>query len=147
MASFRRSRETTQCSTASHPRSFRSSLGTLHPELPVLDGLLLRPGSEVLENSDLPAMQSLLDQLSAQAAQRTPADRLTLLLESLREYCTDEQFARCCAEAFDLLSRTGFRDARDLVVARHDEFRNLFRAMQEKQGDFGTAQTSQSRIG
>jgi hypothetical protein len=32
------------------------------------------------------------DELSAQAAQRTPADRLTLLLESLREYCTDEQF-------------------------------------------------------
>jgi hypothetical protein len=39
---------------------------------------------EVLENSDLPAMQSQLDQLSAQAAQRTPADRLTPLLESLR---------------------------------------------------------------
>lgn len=102
---------------------------------------------EALENNELPAMQSLLDQLSAQAAQKTPADRLTLLLESLREYCTNEQYARCQAEAFDLLSRTGFRDARDLVVARHDEFRNLIRAMQEKQGDFGTAQTSQSRIG
>jgi hypothetical protein len=34
-----------------------------------------------------------------------------------------------------------------LIVARHDEFRNLFRAMQEKQGDFGTAQTPQSRMG
>jgi len=103
---------------------------------------------EALENNDLPAMQSLLDQLSvAQAAQRTPADRLTLLLESLREYCTNEQYDRCQAEAFDLLSRTGFRDARDIVVARHDEFRNVFKALQEKQGDFRTAQPSQSRIG
>lgn len=111
------------------------------------DQTIRRSIQEVLENNDLPAMQSLLDQLSAQAAQRTPADRPTLLLESLREYCTNEQYDRCQAEAFDLLSRTGFRDARDLVVARHDEFRNLIRAMQEKQGDFGTAQTSQSRIG
>jgi hypothetical protein len=54
---------------------------------------------------------------------------------------------RCCAEAFDLLSRTGFRDARDLVVARHDEFRNLFRSMQEKQGDLERLKPLNLRIG
>lgn len=59
-------------------------------------------------------MRAVLTQLQVQAAQRTPEERLGLLLESLKEYCSSDEIERCSTEAFDVLSKLGFRQGAGL---------------------------------
>jgi hypothetical protein len=57
------------------------------------------------------------------AAQRGRRHRLYRLLESLKDYCDESEFARHAADASDLLARDGFRAAREFVVRLHTEMR------------------------
>ena len=83
---------------------------------------------ECLERDELEEMTMMLHELQDAAGQKTPEQRLALLLESLKPYCTDEVFENCESEAFQYLEQLGFRQARDFVVRTHNEFRTRARA-------------------
>ncbi len=100
---------------------------------------------QCLDRDDGKEMQAVLGEFSPKASQRTPEERLNLLLESLREYCEDGEFDHCRAEAFDLLSKAGFREARDHVVAMHDHFRARARELEKKQEESTVPEPSQHK--
>jgi len=78
---------------------------------------------ECLDRDDLEEMTPMLHELQYAAGQKTPQERVALLLESLKPYCTDEEFENCRTEALQYLEQLGFRQARDFVVRTHNEFR------------------------
>jgi hypothetical protein len=78
-------------------------------------------------------MQQLWAELQETLGQRSPAERLALLLESLKPYCTHEELSACQLEAIEILEKTGFRVARNYVIAMHDQFRIRMRQMEEAQ--------------
>jgi hypothetical protein len=84
-----------------------------------------------LYSDDLDQIQSLLEELQPQAVEKTPEERLHLLLESLKEYCNDAELEDCQQQALAVLQREGFRQARDAVVKLHDQFRLRFKQQQE----------------
>lgn len=86
-----------------------------------------------LKRGELEEMQVLLDQLQPQSGQRSPEERLHLLLESLKEYCTKEEFEKCQNEVFQVFERFGFRRARETVIVLHDGFRSRTKELDEMQ--------------
>ena len=66
-----------------------------------------------------------------QAGQKTPAERLDLLVDSIRAYCTEEQFQACQSEARAILSKSGFRSVRKYAIATPDQFKTRAREMEE----------------
>jgi hypothetical protein len=100
----------------------------------------------VLDSGDLEEIHVLLDQLQPQAAQRAPEERLQLLLESIKEYCTEDQFQNCRNDALDVFHRSGFREARDLIVKRHVEFRARAKALSEEEENKQSGQTTTPHI-
>lgn len=107
--------------------SLRSVLPTLSDEQ-----LRIRV-QEFLEASapDVEGMEALWVEIQEQAGQKAPVERLSLLLESLKPYCTEEEFQRCQTEAFAVLAKSGFRPARKFAIAMHDEFKARAREMEE----------------
>ena len=87
--------------------------------------------SSCLERGQLEEMNTAFQRYQAQAGQKTPEDRLSLLLESLKPYCASEEFEDCREEAFALLQQSGFRQAREFVVKMHDELRDRFKKSTE----------------
>jgi hypothetical protein len=80
---------------------------------------------------DWEEMRSLWVEVQERTGQKTPAEKLDLLLESARPYCTEEEFLAARTEALALLARAGFRAARQFAVAMHDQFKLRAREMEE----------------
>jgi hypothetical protein len=106
----------------------------LRSALPSLTDELLRTRvQECLEHhpQDAEQLKNLWLEVKEQSEVKTPADKLALLLESVRPYCTQEEFLAGRAEAFAMLSKSGFRTARSFAIAMHDELRARAREMSE----------------
>lgn len=88
---------------------------------------------ESLSRDDVEEMKALAQELLGHAGQKTPEERLTALLDTLKQYCNGEEFDRFCAEAFRILATTGFREARSFVVATHDQLRARSRELEEQE--------------
>jgi hypothetical protein len=99
---------------------------------------------QCLERDDSQHIEALLSRLVAQSVQKTPEERLDLLMESFKEYCTDDEFISCQADARSVFTKAGFREARDVVVAMHDQFRTRARELEKKQGDSEVSHNSQN---
>jgi hypothetical protein len=76
-------------------------------------------------------MKSLWVEVQERTGLKTPADKLTLLLESTNPYCTEEEFLVARAEAFAILNKLGFRTARTFAIAMHDQLKIRAREMEE----------------
>lgn len=87
---------------------------------------------ECLNRGDLEEMKALTQQLQGQAGQKTSEEKLTALLDTLKQYCNGEEFDRLCADAFQILATTGFREARSFVVEAHDQLRARSKELEEQ---------------
>ena len=85
-----------------------------------------------LQRNQLEQMKAVYEQYQTKAHQKTPEDKLALLLESLKPYCSAEEFECHRTEAFVLLHRSGFRTARDFAVDVHDEMRERYKKSAEE---------------
>lgn len=83
------------------------------------------------EPNNLEQMKSLWVEVQEQAGLKTPADKLGLLLESAKPYCTDDEFLAGRAEAFAILNKSGFRAARTFAITMHDQYKTRAREMEE----------------
>ena len=88
---------------------------------------------DCLSRAHVDEMKALLQELQGQAGQKTPEDKLTALLDTLKAYCTNEEFDRCCTEAFQMLTTTGFREARSFVVEAHDQLRARSKELEKQE--------------
>ena len=101
-----------------------------------------------LIRNDLLEMKRLLGRLEKRRAEKTPEERLGLLLESLKEYCVSSDFDSYRTSAFGLFRRRGFRNARDFVVGAHSELRRRARqAERNKMAQQNSAAPSTQRNG
>jgi len=106
----------------------------LRSALPNLtDEELRRRVQECLEHEpqDLEQMRSLWVEIQERTGQKSPAEKLSLLLESARPYCPEEEFLAGRAEAFAILNKSGFRAARTFAIAMHDQLKIRAREMEE----------------
>ena len=106
----------------------------LRSALPNLtDEQLRRRVQECLEHEpqDLEQMRSLWVEIQERTGQKSPAEKLSLLLESARPYCPEEEFLAGRAEAFAILNKSGFRAARTFAIAMHDQLKIRAREMEE----------------
>src|SRR5579859_1705316 len=85
-----------------------------------------------LDHNQLEEMNAVFEHYRVAAGQKTPEERLSLLLESLRPYCSSAEFEEHRKEAFAVLQRSGFRPAREFVVCVHDEQREKFKKSAEQ---------------
>ena len=85
---------------------------------------------ESLARDNVDEMQGLIQQAEGQVGQRSPEEKLTMLLDSLKQYCSEDELDRFCAEAFQILRASGFRDARTFVVSSHDELHARFKELE-----------------
>ena len=76
-------------------------------------------------------MRSLWVEIQERTGSKRLPDKLNLLLESARPYCPEEEFLASRAEAFAILSKSGFRAARTFVIAMHDQLKIRAREMEE----------------
>lgn len=88
-----------------------------------------------LQRGQLDEMRALLQQRLNEAGHTTRDERLTLLLESLKPYCTQEEFESYFNEAFVQFGNSGFRPARDFVVRMHDELKLRARQSEQDESD------------
>lgn len=56
-----------------------------------------------------------------------------MLLESLKEFCSDEEVDGYRIEAFEILRALGFREARTFVVRMHRELRSCAKLLEREQ--------------
>jgi hypothetical protein len=106
----------------------------LRSALPNLtDEQLRRRVHECLEHEpqDMEQMRSLWVEIQERAGQKSPAEKLSLLLESARPYCPEGEFLAGRAEAFAILNKWGFRAARTFAIAMHDQLKIRAREMEE----------------
>jgi hypothetical protein len=87
-----------------------------------------------LANGSLAEMKSLLRRLSEQPMGRTASERLEWLLESLKEFCMDDEFEPCRETAVGILENRGFHDARAFVVHVHRELRKKAQELEDHKG-------------
>ncbi|HEY6250425.1 MAG TPA: hypothetical protein VI685_10730 [Candidatus Angelobacter sp.] len=88
---------------------------------------------ECLGRYQLDEMEVSWRELEPQSHQSTPEERLNDLLDSSREYCSEEEFGQARAEALSILARSGFRDARDFAVKLHSEWRRRAKDLEESE--------------
>jgi hypothetical protein len=79
-----------------------------------------------LERNQIAEMRELFQRLQRHLGEKTHDEKLAMLLESLKPYCSLQEFANCRTEAFLCLRNSGFRQARDFVVRKHDELKNAW---------------------
>jgi hypothetical protein len=87
---------------------------------------------ECLARENPEEMQAVIQEIKGQAGQRSPEEKLTTLLDSLNGYCNDEELDGFCAQAFQILTASGFRDARTFVVNTHDQLRARLKELEEQ---------------
>ncbi|HEY2932257.1 MAG TPA: hypothetical protein VGK99_10980 [Acidobacteriota bacterium] len=90
---------------------------------------------KTLDSGGLEEMHALLDHLQPQTREKLPEERLRLLLEAIKEYCTESEFQDCQNEVLKVFHRSGFREAREIIVRRHDELRARSKALKEDEED------------
>jgi hypothetical protein len=95
------------------------------------DDELRRRIQECLEAPELEQLKGLWIETQEQLGQKSPADKLGILVESIRPYCTEEELQACRTEVFAVLRRTGFREARKLAITMHDRFKLRAREIEE----------------
>jgi hypothetical protein len=95
---------------------------------------------ESLALADLDNMRDVLKELESSLGRKTPGERLTLLLESVKEFCTAEEFEVNQTEALDILLHFGFRQARAFVVQMHNKLRARAKPHDENQADGRSSQ-------
>lgn len=122
-----RAEEKLRALTTTWQEGLRSALPNL------IDESLRRRVQECLDHEppDWEEVKSLWVEVQERTGTKTPADKLNLLLESTKPYCTEEEFATGRAEAFAILNRSGFRAARTFAITMHDQFRLRAREMEE----------------
>jgi hypothetical protein len=79
---------------------------------------------DCLERTDLEDMRNVLSDVESYFRHAGPEQRILMLLESLKEFCGDEEFDGYRIEAFEILRALGFREARTFVVRMHHELRS-----------------------
>ncbi len=85
-----------------------------------------------LGSGSLDDMQAVLDELQPQVSQKTPEERLRLLLESLKDYASENEVREVETEALSALRGQGFRQAREVVIHFHEQFRARCRQLLEE---------------
>jgi len=112
---------------------WEQSLRAALPNLP--DEQLRGRVQEYLERKpqDLEQMKALWMEVQERTTTKTSADKLNLLLESARPYCTEEEFQLGRAEAFAILRKSGFRPARAFAIKMHDQYKTRAREMEQLQ--------------
>ena len=106
----------------------------LRSALPNLtDEQVSRRVQECLEDEpqDLEQIRSLWVEIQERTGHKSPAEKLSLLLESARPYCPEEEFLAGRAEAFGILNKSGFRAARTFAIAMHHQLKIRAREMEE----------------
>lgn len=88
--------------------------------------------AESLARNNLDEMADVIQKIEGQGGQRSPEEKLTALLDSLKQYCNDEELDGFCAQAFQILAASGFRDARAFVVSTHDQLRARLKELEEQ---------------
>ena len=83
-----------------------------------------------LDRNNLDEMKGVVQEMEGQAGQRSPEEKLTILLDSLKQYCSEDELDRFCAQAFQILGVSGFRDARTFVVSSHDQLHTRFKELE-----------------
>lgn len=86
--------------------------------------------TQSLVRDNLDEMKDVIQDIEGQVGQRSPEEKLTMLLDSLKQYCSDEELDRLCAQAFQILGASGFRDARTFVVSSHDQLHARFKELE-----------------
>ena len=108
-----------------------TKLQGLLPTLPEQSQQQIRQCLSPDRNSSLEEVEALWQELQSQSHESTPEARLNLLLDSSKEYCNEEEFARAHAEAFTILVHSGFREAREFAVKLHNDLRARAKAMDQ----------------
>lgn len=110
--------------------AIRARLETILSALPEDEGRVRV--RECLAHDDIEEMKALVQEMQRQVGQRSPEEKLTVLLDSLKQYCSDEELDGLCAQAFQVLAASGFRDARAFVVNTHDQSRARLQELEEQ---------------
>jgi hypothetical protein len=90
------------------------------------------------ESEDLEQVKSLWVEVHERMGVKTPADKLNLLLEAAKPYCTQEEFFAGQGEAFAILNKSGFRAARAFAITMHDRFRTRAHEVEELESSSGS---------
>jgi hypothetical protein len=108
-------------------QSLRSALTKLN------DDRLRRAIQDCLaaESPDVEQMKALWMEIQEQAGQTTPEEKLSLLLETVFPYCTEEEYQACRREAFEIFNKSGFKPARKFTINMHDQLKRRAREMEE----------------
>jgi len=110
--------------------AIRGRLESILTTLPTEDARVR--ARECLACDNLDDMKALIQEMDGQAGQRSPEEKLTALLDSLKQYCSDEELDGFCARTFQILAASGFRDARAFVVTTHDQLRARLKEAEEQ---------------
>jgi hypothetical protein len=88
---------------------------------------------DCLERADLEDMRSVLRDVESYFRHVGPEERISMLLESLKEFCGDDEFDGYRLETFEILRALGFREARTFVVRMHNEMRSCAKLLEQEQ--------------
>jgi hypothetical protein len=72
-------------------------------------------------------------------------ERIGVLLQSLRDFCSPEEFSSFSAEAIVVLRERGFRPAREYAVRMHDQLRERARSALNEENDTVTGEQVANR--
>jgi hypothetical protein len=106
------------------------------------EGLRQRIQQCLNQSPDLDVMELLWAEAQKAAGHRTPEEKLMLLLESLKPFCTEEELSACRIEATKILAELGFRTARNYAISMHDQFKMRMRQIETPEGNTDTAETA-----
>ncbi len=95
------------------------------------DQLRMRVQQCLEREPDFEQMKSLWVEIQERTGQKSSSEKLSLLLESARPYCTEEEYLTGRAEALAILAKLGFRAARKFAITLHDQFKMRSREMEE----------------
>jgi hypothetical protein len=88
---------------------------------------------DCLERTDLEDMRNVLRDVESYFRHAGPEQRILMLLESLKEFCGDEEFDGYRIKAFEILRALGFREARTFVVRMHHKMRSCTKLLEQEQ--------------
>lgn len=129
-----RNRKAEQKKREAESLSRQSLAGTLRSVLSQIQDASLHARATECTNrqaSDLNQMKQLWEEVQDSLGQRSPQERLSLLIESLKPYCSDEETSACSEQAAAILNESGFRPARNYLVSMHEQFRTRMQQVDE----------------
>jgi hypothetical protein len=78
-------------------------------------------------------MKALIQKFDGQVGQRSPEEKLTALLDSLKQYCSDDELHGFCSQAFQILAASGSRDVGTFVVNTQDQLPARLKELEDRQ--------------